>query len=118
MSPSPNRFLQSLNRGDFELLRSHLKEVKLDQSAVLFDVGGDIERIYFPHSGVISLVVVLSTGEIIEAGMIGPDGVAGTAAALDGGIALYRAVVQIQGAASYIETAAGRQRSRPANPCG
>ena len=106
MSASANRFLQSLNRGDFELLRPHLKDVNLAHSAVLFDVGRAIERIYFPHGGAISLLVVLSTGEMIEAGMLGQDGVVGTPAALDGGIAPYRAVVQIAGPASYIETAA------------
>jgi CRP-like cAMP-binding protein len=108
MSPSPNRFLQSLNRGDFAVLRPHLRDVELAHSAILFDVGHEIERIYFPSAGVVSLVVVLTTGEIIEAGMIGPDGVVGTSAALHGGIALYRAVVQIQGTASYIDATAAR----------
>ncbi len=40
--------------------------------------------------------------------MIGPDGVVGTSAALHGGIALYRAVVQIQGTASYIDATSAR----------
>ncbi len=104
MPPPPNNFLQSLSRGDFELLRPHLRDVKLVHSAVLFDAGGVIERVYFPHSGIISLVVVLSTGDMIEAGMIGREGVAGTSAALDGAVSLNRAVVQIAGVGSTIET--------------
>jgi CRP-like cAMP-binding protein len=104
MPPPPNNFLQSLSRGDFELLRPHLRDVKLVHSAVLFDAGGVIERVYFPQSGIISLVVVLSTGDMIEAGMIGRDGVAGTPAALDGAVSLNRAVVQIAGFGSTIET--------------
>lgn len=104
MPPPPNNFLQSLSRGDFELLRPHLRDVKLVHSAVLFDAGGVIERVYFPHSGIISLVVVLSTGDMIEAGMIGREGVAGTSAALDGAVSLNRAVVQIAGFGSTIET--------------
>jgi len=104
LQPSSNQFLQSLSRGDYELLRPHLREVKLVHSAVLFDIGGVIERIYFPHTGVVSLVVALASGDMIEAGMIGTDGVAGTSAALDGAIALNRAIVQIAGAASAIET--------------
>jgi CRP-like cAMP-binding protein len=99
-----NRFLQSLSQGDFELLRPHLREVKLTHSAVLFDAGGEIDRIYFPHAGVISLVILLAGGDMIEAGMIGSDGVAGTSAALDGATALNRAIVQIAGTASVIET--------------
>jgi CRP-like cAMP-binding protein len=104
LTPPPNNFLQSLSRGDFELLRPHLRDVKLVHSAVLFDAGGVIERVYFPHSGVISLVVVLSSGDMIEAGMIGREGVAGTPAALDGAVSLNRAVVQIAGVGSTIET--------------
>lgn len=102
--PPPNNFLQSLSRGDFELLRPHLRDVKLVHSAVLFDPGGVIERLYFPYSGVITLVVVLASGDMIEAGMIGRDGVVGTPAALDGAVSLNRAVVQIPGAGSTIET--------------
>jgi CRP-like cAMP-binding protein len=104
MPPPPNNFLQSLSRGDFELLRPHLRDVKLVHSAVLFDAGGVIERVYFPQSGIISLVVVLSTGDMIEAGMIGREGVAGTSAALDGAVSLNRAVVQIAGVGSTIES--------------
>src|SRR5829696_197196 len=104
LQPASNQFLQSLSRGDYELLRPHLREVKLVHSAVLFDIGGVIERVYFPHSGVVSLVVALASGDMIEAGMIGTDGVAGTSAALDGAIALNRGIVQIAGAASAIET--------------
>jgi CRP-like cAMP-binding protein len=102
--PPPNNFLQSLSRGDFELLRPHLRDVKFVRSAVLFDPGGVIERLYFPHNGVISVVVVLENGDMIEAGMIGRDGVVGTPAALDGAVSLNRAVVQIPGAGSTIET--------------
>ncbi len=104
--PPPNDFLRSLSRGDFELLRPHLREVKLARAAVLFDLGGRIERLYFPHTGVISLVVALSSGDMIEAGMIGRDSVVGASAALDGATALTRAIVQMQGVASTIDVAA------------
>lgn len=101
----PNGFLQSLTHGDFELLRPHLRDVKLEHSKVLFDVGGKIPCLYFPHSGVIALGVALSDGNLIEAGMIGRDGVAGTAAALDDAVALNRAIVQVEGAASVVDMA-------------
>lgn len=101
--PLSNHFLQSLSRGDIELLRPHLRDVKLTHSAVLFDAGGEIDRLYFPHTGVISLVVPLAGGDMIEAGMIGRDGVAGTSAALDGAVSLNRAVVQIAGMGSAID---------------
>lgn len=99
----PNGFLQSLTKDDFELLRPHLHDVQLEHSKVLFEVGGKIRYLYFPLSGVISLVVVLSDGDLIEAGMIGRDGVAGTAAALDDAVALNQGVMQIEGVASVLD---------------
>lgn len=102
-NPPPNRFLQSASRNDFELLRPHLREAKFSQGAVLFEQGGIIERVYFPHAGVISLVVGLASGDMIECGMIGHDSVVGSQAALDSTTALNRAIVQIAGAGSSIE---------------
>jgi hypothetical protein len=40
--------------------------------------------VYFPYDAIVSLVVTLSTGEMIEAAMVGRDGVIGALAALDG----------------------------------
>jgi CRP-like cAMP-binding protein len=104
MIPSPNHFLQSLSRGDFELLRPHMRDVKLVRSAMLFDVGDTIERLYFPHAGAISMVVVLASGDMIEAAIVGLDGVVGASAALDGPTAVNRGIVQIEGFGSSIET--------------
>ena len=68
---SPNRLLASLLPADLELLRPHLKPIELKHEEVLFDAGDKIDRVYFPHSGIISLVVELAGGEAIEAAMIG-----------------------------------------------
>ena len=38
---------------------------------ILFEAGDAIEVAYFPTSAIISLVVGLSTGEMIEAAMVG-----------------------------------------------
>jgi CRP-like cAMP-binding protein len=59
----------------------------------------------FPHSGVISLVVGLDDGQMIEAAMVGCDGVVGGSAALDGRVALNRGIVQIEGDASILDVA-------------
>jgi CRP-like cAMP-binding protein len=99
-SRSPNRFLQSISPGDFELLAPHLRSVELRHSAVLFEPGGAIDRIYFPQTGAISLVVPLGGGEMVEAGMVGRDGIVGTPAALDSATAVNQAVVRVGGQAS------------------
>ncbi len=100
-SPYPsNNVLASLPAPDLDLLLPHLRFVDLPQETVLFEAGGTIRRIFFPHGGIVSLVVELTSGEMIEAAMIGREGVVGGLAALDTNISVSRGIMQIAGAAS------------------
>jgi len=105
---SDNSFLQSLQAADYELLRPHLRHTKLTQEEVLFESGGEIDAVHFPSSGIVSFVVTLSEGDMIEAGMIGRDGVVGAAAALDGVTAVNTAIVQVGGEAQTVDVATFR----------
>lgn len=100
-----NRLLASLTPEDFELLRPHLRLEKLVRGTVLVEGGAEIEQIYFPVDGIISLVVRLETGATVEVAMIGSDGVFGAFSALDGRISLNTAIVQIDGNAMVLDTA-------------
>jgi CRP-like cAMP-binding protein len=100
---SPNYLLASLAATDFNVLAPHLRTVELHQGTVLFEVGDETTRVYFPHIGVISLVVSLATGEMIETGMVGRDSLVGGSSALDGKISLNKGIVQIAGAASVLK---------------
>jgi CRP-like cAMP-binding protein len=100
---SHNHLLASLAAVDFEALRPHLRPVELRHEIILFDVGDEIKSVYFPHSGVVSLVVNLVSGETIETGMIGRDSLVGGSSALDGKVSLNRAIVQIAGIGSALE---------------
>jgi CRP-like cAMP-binding protein len=100
---SPNHLLAALPSSDFESPRPHLKTIELVQETVLFEAGDAVERVYFPHSGIISLVVDLTGGETIEAAMVGRDSIAGASSALDGRVALNRGIVQLAGAASILD---------------
>ena len=98
MSNRPtNLLLASFSAADLKFLEPHLKPLDFKQQDVLFEAGGSVSKAYFPFDAVVSLVVTLSTGEAIEAAMVGRDGVVGASAALDGKISLSRAVVQIGG---------------------
>lgn len=92
-----NLLLASLSQDDQSLLQPHLRPVTLAQHTVLYDVGDPIASVYFPVDAVVSLVVTLSTGEMIEAAMVGRDGVVGATAALNGRTSLSRAIVQLAG---------------------
>jgi CRP-like cAMP-binding protein len=99
-----NFFLASLSPQDHDALSPHLKDIVLPQGMVLYRAGDEIERIYFPHTGIVSFVVVLLSGEAVEAGMFGKNSLVGTSAALDGPVALNQAVIQSAGTGSYVET--------------
>jgi CRP-like cAMP-binding protein len=106
---SQNLLLASLAATDGEAIRPHLSTLELAQETVLFAGGEPISRVYFPHSGIISLVVDLASGQTIEAAMIGRESVLGGLAALDGKVSLNRAVVQVAGAASVLDVDRLRQ---------
>jgi CRP-like cAMP-binding protein len=80
----------------------HLRVVQLPQEKVLFEAGDTIKVVYFPHTGIVSIVVDLGSGEMIETAMIGRDSLVGGSAAIDDDIALNRAVVQVAGVASVV----------------
>ena len=101
--PNSNAVLASLSPGDAAALQPHLKHVELEQKKALFEVGEPISTVYFPVTTVVSLVVDLSTGEMVEAAMVGRDGVVGASSALDGNISLSLAIVQLAGSAMVCE---------------
>jgi CRP-like cAMP-binding protein len=92
-----NLLLGLLSPADQKLLTPHLRSAHFEQRNVLFEADEQINHVYFPTSAVVSLVVTLSTGEIIEAAMVGMDGVVGASAALDGKISLSRGIIQLGG---------------------
>jgi signal-transduction protein with cAMP-binding, CBS, and nucleotidyltransferase domain len=56
-------------------LTPNLSVVDLEQREVLAETHQRIQKVYFPHTGIISCVVELVGGGAIETGMIGKDGV-------------------------------------------
>jgi CRP-like cAMP-binding protein len=104
MSRTSNLFLASLPDADFEALRPHLKPVDLPQGLVLFEGGTSIRQAYFPHGGIVSLVVDLATGDTIEAAMIGRESVVGASAGLNGETSVCKAIVQIAGSATVVDS--------------
>jgi CRP-like cAMP-binding protein len=101
-----NAVLASLSASDAAALRIHLKATHLEQKTVLYEAGDTIKSVYFPISAVVSLVLTLATGETTEAAMVGKDGAIGIASALDGKIAISRAIVQLGGDAMVCDPAA------------
>jgi CRP-like cAMP-binding protein len=109
MSQSPNRILNSLPQNIFAAVEPHLRIVNLPFGDVIAETDEIVSTVYFPHSGIISLVVEMEIGDMIETAMVGRDGVVNATSALDGNISRHRGLVQSEGAASVISPGALRK---------
>jgi CRP-like cAMP-binding protein len=104
-APSPafsNRLLSLLPREALQILASGIKDLTLARGALLFNNGERIERVYFPHGGMVSLQVTTEQGNMIETGTIGREGAVGLQTAFGMRVAFSRASVQIAGRFSVI----------------
>jgi CRP-like cAMP-binding protein len=97
-----NRLLASLPRDTLAFLERGLERVALAQGVVCFEPGDPIDRIYFPASGMISLLIVTGDGATVEATTIGREGAAGLQSALGPRRSFTRATIQISGLFSII----------------
>ena len=103
----PHRANFLLNRLPPALLKElapHFSILRLQHGQVLAETHQRVQKVYFPHSGIISCVVELRGGGAIETGMIGKDGAWGASQALDGKVSLNHVVMQVPGTASVIDS--------------
>jgi CRP-like cAMP-binding protein len=97
-----NLLLASLLPKDLALLVPHLKDVEVKQGVLLQEAGDPIELVYFPQSGMISLLAVMPAGNGIETATIAREGAVGALSGLGARTAVGRAVQQIAGISSRI----------------
>ena len=91
-----NRFLASLPRADRARLAPWLKPIVLEQGALLYEPGDEIKQVYFPQTGMISLLKVMRNGKAIETATVGHEGAIGIMAGLGAYITLSRAAIQLR----------------------
>lgn len=97
-----NRLLSSLSPKDRIALGPHLKPFTMVQGTVLHPAGKAITRVYFPLSGMVSLLTVMRSGQQIETAIVGHAGVVGASIGSHGLYAFGQATVQIAGEALQI----------------
>ena len=90
-----NKLLASLPRSQFERLQPHLVTVALSQGAVLCQAGDEVDQVYFPLCGMLSLLTVMRDGKAIETATVGREGVVGAMAGLFPYKSPVRVVVQM-----------------------
>ena len=92
-----NRLLAALPRKEYNRLLPYWELVPMDFKQVLYVSGKPIEYVYFPNSGIISLLIIMSDRIAAEVGMVGNEGIAGISVFLGIDTTSIKAIVQIPG---------------------
>jgi CRP-like cAMP-binding protein len=110
-----NRLLLALPSRDLKRLMPGLEHIRCRRQQVLVDADNSLEHVYFPDSGVVSVVAVYSDGSIIEMATIGREGCTGVQAVFGAKISSARFFVQVPGSATRMSrpTFARAMRSMP-----
>lgn len=103
MRPSPakvkvrNRLLGALSAEEYGRLAPRLQPVVLPRGEVLYDAGDRANLVYFPLSGVVSLLSTTQAGEMVEVGMVGNEGTTFIPVITHAQELPYRLLIQIPG---------------------
>jgi CRP-like cAMP-binding protein len=76
-STATNRLVDALPEESRKRFLDSTESVHLDPRKVLFDIDTPISHVYFPTYGVVSIVSAITTGEAVETGTIGREGMTG-----------------------------------------
>jgi CRP-like cAMP-binding protein len=95
VDPRGNHLLAALPDGEFSRLAPSLEPVRLPRPTELEAGNERIEFVYFPISGVASMVALGEGGESVDTAMIGREGMTGLAVFLGTGQSPMRTIVQV-----------------------
>lgn len=90
-----NALLRSLSPDDYHQLQRSLGPIGYRSGHVLYQPEDRVEWVYFPESGLVSLISVMLSGDQVESAVVGREGGIGFLEAAGTGIIFSRAVVQI-----------------------
>lgn len=98
-----NRLLALLPPPVFARLKPHLAPAHLERKEVIFRSHEPVRVVYFPVTAVVSFVARVESGDTLEVGLVGRDGLAGTAVFPGVGSMSCDGIVQIPGFAQRID---------------
>jgi CRP-like cAMP-binding protein len=101
-----NRLLLALPSRNLKRLMPELEQVRCHHGQVLMDADSSLDHVYFPDSGVVSVVAVYADGSIIEMATIGREGCTGMQAVFGARSSSVQLLVQIPGSAAKMSRAA------------
>jgi CRP-like cAMP-binding protein len=101
-----NRLLLALSASNLKRLVPELEQIPCEHHQVLLETDSSLDHVFFPDSGIISVVAVYEDGRPIEMATIGREGCTGFQAIFGAKSSSVRFLVQIPGTAAKISRAA------------
>ena len=101
-----NRLFLALPSRDLKRLMPELEQIRCQRGQILMDADSSLDHVFFPDSGVVSVVAVYSDGSVIEMATIGREGCTGVQAVFGAKSSSVRLLVQIPGSAARMSRAA------------
>jgi CRP-like cAMP-binding protein len=100
-----NRLLLALPSRNLKRLMAELEHIRCHRGQVLMDADSSLDHVFFPDSGVVSVVAVYADGSVIEMATIGREGCSGVQAIFGAKSSSVRLLVQIPGSAAKMSRA-------------
>jgi CRP-like cAMP-binding protein len=107
--PKGNLLLQALSKQDRGLLEPHLSQGAFKVRDNFEHPNRRIERVYFPQTGIASVVALHGEGRRIEIGIIGCEGMTGSAVVLGSDRSPHSSYIQVAGEGQSLPVAALRR---------
>lgn len=104
-----NKLIAGLTRKDFNRIHAHLEHITLPQHQRLLGPDVPTEYVYFPEAGMVSLILSLEGGDVVEVGLVGNEGIVGVLAGLGTSRISSEAIVQMPGSGLRMSTDALRK---------
>jgi CRP-like cAMP-binding protein len=101
-----NRLLLALPSDNLKRLLPGLEQIPCQRGQILMDADSSLDHVFFPDSGVVSVVAVYADGSVIEMATIGREGCTGVQAVFGAKSSSIRLLVQIPGSAAKMSRAA------------
>jgi CRP-like cAMP-binding protein len=93
-APTDNLLLAALPDTVYRVLLPQLELVEMDLGHSLYESGGQLQYVYFPITGIVSLLYVTAAGHSAELAVVGCEGMVGVSLFMGGETTPNRAVVQ------------------------
>ena len=101
-----NRLLLALPARNLKRLMPELEQIRCQRAQILMDADSALDHVFFPDSGVVSVVAVYADGSIIEMATVGREGFTDVQAVFGAKRSSVQHLVQIPGSAARISRAA------------